>query len=206
MTETEQESEQEQKEEKSEPKPETMCEVGLNVCVLTIVYDVDDYKRRGDFPTSDIYLFTSKKKCENKLRNIILDQIEERIVELEDDDIDRVPNVVMKYFVKKEEKKDLQIAEPDVVKGYSKWGFNSKLEENPNEEWIAEGEYVVKEKEEEEAEFAAWDVLKGYSDWKFNAKLEEIPFSEIEEWYEWIAAGEHVSYRWTYQIDYHSVY
>lgn len=120
------------------PEQEDVCDVKTNVYVLTIVNDIDDYKRRGDTPSADVYLFTSKKKCQNMLKKIIMDLIKERIDELDDDEVlETVPKVTLKHFIK-EAIKD---------KEYSNWNFNSNLEIPMDEiedmyEWIAKGEYV----------------------------------------------------------------
>src|SRR5687768_17455897 len=113
----------------SEKKVKQTTEVWL----LVITKGIDDYKTRGESPSSKVYVFDDEWKCRGKLYTIILDAVVDKLNSYikdrrEDETLKRMG--LAKYF--KRDKQGKWSAKPcGIYKVYDEWY-----------DWVSEGEYI----------------------------------------------------------------
>lgn len=102
-----------------------------SVYALQIVTGVDDYKHRGYVATGKLFLFTSREKCEEKLKEIIIESCLER---LDDEDEAILPDFISERFFFNSIKDKWEWKRSDER-------FSVEITELMHE-WCSEGEYI----------------------------------------------------------------
>lgn len=112
------------------------------VWILTITRDVDDCKRRGDAPSSELYVYSSKEKCQKKLGEILIEEMHGSSSKRQ------FPQLVGSKINENTDEYEPLFIETKSDAGYYKYRFNSDVYEPTDvdfeacHEYCATGDYV----------------------------------------------------------------